>query len=342
MQFAGRCRSSTSGLCRETVVNFYFRATSLSPCYVRSRHRRLDRPLSRAEKDLPVDESKPGSDALTVPLIDQTTIEPEAPPTDVRVLAVVAVARHHGVELRPADFRFSADEEVPSPARLVSWARDAGLYAKADRVRWKSLFKLQGTGNPVPPLVLLFKDGTAAMMVGSDQARGVVWLRDPRTASTEDPVPVDELRLSEVWGGEVLLIRTLRATAVSDKPFTLGWLLNLVLVEKRSLRDISIASITLSALTIMPPLLVMSVVDRVVQHRSVSTLVLLATILGITTLYETLIGYARREIVQVVSTRVDAKLNVHIFDRLLGLPRLLRAQPSRANQLPPGAGLEGA
>ncbi len=267
-----------------------------------------------------MDESNPGSDAVTVAPIDQTTIEPEAKATDVRVLAVVSVARHHGVELRASDFRFADDEAVPSPARLVSWARDAGLYAKADRVRWKSLFKLQGTGTTLPPLVLLFRDGTAGLMVGSDQARGIIWLRDPRTSSTEDPVPVDELRLSEVWGGEVLLIRTLRATAASDKPFTLGWLLNLVLLERRSLRDISIASITLSALTIIPPLLVMSVVDRVVQHRSVSTLVLLATILGITTLYETLIGYCRREIVQVVSTRVDAKLNVHIFDRLLGLP----------------------
>ena len=69
-----------------------------------------------------------------------------------------------------------------------------------------------------------------------------------------------------------------------------------------------------------PPLLVMTVVDRVVVHRSMSTLVLLSVILVITTLYETLLGYARRELVQVVSTRVDARLNLHIFDRLLGLP----------------------
>ncbi|MGI4950729.1 MAG: peptidase domain-containing ABC transporter [Janthinobacterium lividum] len=267
-----------------------------------------------------MDESSKGDDALIVPPIDQTTIEPETAPVDARVLAVVAVARHHGVELRPGDFRYAVDEDIPSPARLAAWAKDAGLYAKADKVRWRSLFKLQGTGTPVPPIVLLFRDGSAATMVGSNHERGIVWLRDPRSASTEDPVAVDELRLSEVWDGEVLLIRSLRAAAHSDQPFTLTWLLQLVLIEKRSLRDVSIASITLSALTIIPPLLVMSVVDRVVQHRSVSTLVLLATILGITTLYETLISYARREIVQVVSTRVDAKLNVHIFDRLLGLP----------------------
>ena len=256
----------------------------------------------------------------TTPVLDASTIEPDAATADQRLLAVVAVARHHGVELRAADFRAQVGEAVPSPASLADWARQSGLHAKAEKVRWRALFKLLGNQNPPPPVILLMNDGSAALMVGGNAQKNVVWLRDPRQSSGEDPVAVDELRLSEVWSGEVLLVRAARKQSLSDKPFTLSWLMSLVFLEKRSLRDISIASITISALTIVPPLLVMTVVDRVVVHRSVSTLVLLAVILGITTLYETLLGYARREIVQVVSTRVDAKLNVHVFDRLLGLP----------------------
>ena len=264
--------------------------------------------------------SGPSSDPASVPRIDQSTIEGDAPHVDSRILAVVAAARHHGTELRPVDYRVRDGETVPSPASLASWARDAGLYAKAERLRWKSLFKLQGTQNPPPPVILLLNDGSAALMVGASLQHNVVWLRDPRAGTAEEPVPVDQLRLSELWSGEVLLVRTMRAVSEAEKPFTLKWLMGLVFLEKRTLRDISIASITLSALTIIPPLLVMTVVDRVVVHRSISTLVLLAVILGITTLYETLLGYARRELVQVVSTRVDAKLNLHVFDRLLGLP----------------------
>ncbi len=233
---------------------------------------------------------------------------------------MVAVARHHGIDLHHTDYRAQASEAVPSPASLAAWAREQGLWAKADRLKWKQLLRLQGNANPPPPVVLLFKDGTAGVMVGTDVARQVVWVRDPRSSGTESAVPIDELRLAEAWGGEVILARRLRAEAESDQPFTLGWLLGLVAKEKGSLRDIGIGSITLSALTIVPPLLVMTVVDRVVTHHSYSTLVLLSVILGITAAYEALLGYARRELVQVVSTRVDAKLNVHIFDRLLGLP----------------------
>ena len=63
--------------------------------------------------------------------------------------------------------------------------------------------------------------------------------------------------------------------AAADAPFTLGWLAALVRHESRPLRDIAIASFTLSILTILPPLIVMTVVNKVLQFNSVSTLVLL-------------------------------------------------------------------
>jgi ATP-binding cassette subfamily B protein len=276
------------------------------------------------DKDLLVDHTDPGNgpsnDAIAIPRLDPSTIAAEGEPVDTRVLSVVAVARYHGVEMRAADFRPTIGEDIPSPASLAAWARSSGLHAKADRVRWRSLFKLQGGGNPQPPVILLMKDGTAAVMVASDLSRNIVWLRDPGGDAGQDAVPVDELRMDEVWGGEVLLIRATRAIAEADKPFSLGWLMSLVAKEKGAMRDVCIGSLTLSALTIIPPLLVMTVLDRVVTHHSMSTLVLLAVILGIATAYETLLGFARRELVQVVSARVDAKLNLHVFNRLLSLP----------------------
>ena len=73
-------------------------------------------------------------------------------------------------------------------------------------------------------------------------------------------------------------------------------------------------------LTIFPPLLVMPVVRPVLQFHSFSTLALLSMILGVIVIYETLLGYARRLIILVVGARLDAKLNLHVFNRLLRLP----------------------
>ena len=249
-----------------------------------------------------------------------TSGRPAAKAECLRLSAVVATARHHGTDLDPADYQARSDEAVPSAAALAEWARAQGLYAKTDRVRWKALPKLVGSTRPASPVILLFKDGTAGLMVGADPARNIVWIRDPRHSGDEQAVAIDEFRMANAWTGEVLLIRRARGTAEADRPFTLTWLLGLVMHEKRSLRDICFASIVISTLTIVPPLLVMSVIDRVVVHHSMSTLVLLSVILGIITAYETLLGFARRELVQVVSTRVDARLNLHVFNRLLSLP----------------------
>ena len=239
-----------------------------------------------------------------------------ADPTDTRLLAMIQAGRFHGMELDPGDFRAGADETGPSAASLSMWAQNAGMWARAVRLRWRHLMRLQETG----PVVLLFTDGSAGLLTGANAEHKVVFLKDPRAPGGDAAVAVDELRLMQVWSGEAVLLRANRGITEADAPFTLRWLAGIVLQEKRSIRDIGIASLTLSFLMIFPPLLMMTVVDKVLTHRSYSTLTLLAVILGVAVAYETLLGYARRLIVLVVGTRIDAKLNLHIFNRLLRLP----------------------
>jgi ATP-binding cassette, subfamily B, bacterial HlyB/CyaB len=233
-----------------------------------------------------------------------------------RVDTLVAVARFHGTVLDPKDFRVLKGEGLSSPAELVGWLRASGLWAKAVRLRWRHLLRVQSDA----PLVLLLNDGSAALLVAKDDAREVVFLKDPRASPGDPPVAVDELRLMQLWQGEALLVRRVRAASSEEEPFTLEWLSRLVLGESRNLREIMAASVTLSALQILPPFLVMVAIDRVLTHRSMSTLALIGLILALAVAYETLLGYARREIVEVMSTRLDARLNLHVFGRLLALP----------------------
>ena len=190
------------------------------------------------------------------------------------------------------------------------------MWSRAVRLRWRHLMRFHNTG----PVVLLFNDGTAGLLTGVNTEHKVVFIKDPTSPAADPPVPVDELRLSEVWGGDAVLLRANRGFAEADAPFSLRWLFGLVLQEKRSLREIGVASFALSILTIFPPFLVMTVVDKVLTHRSYSTLVLIAVIVGIAIVYETLLGYARRLIVLVVGARIDARINLHVFNRLLRLP----------------------
>lgn len=233
-----------------------------------------------------------------------------------RLKAILRAARYHGVDLDPNEFRPSGRSAIPTAADLAEWAQNAGMWARALRIRWSHLLRLQDTG----PVVLLFSDGGAALLTGASAERKVVFLKSPEAPDDAEATAIDELRLSAVWTGEAVLVRASRAYVAADAPFTFRWLAELVRHEGTPLRDIGIASLTLSVLTILPPLVVMTVVNKVLQFNSVSTLVLLSAVIAVVFVYEALLGHARRLIVNVVGARLDTKLNLHVFSRLLRLP----------------------
>ena len=190
------------------------------------------------------------------------------------------------------------------------------MWARAIKINWRHLFRFQES----EPVVLLFHGGTAALLTGANPEQKVVFLKDPLAPDGEPPIAVDELRLCKAWTGEAILVRASRGRGEADAPFTLAWITSVVMGERRSLIDIAIASLTISLLTIFPPFIVMAVVNRVLQFHSLSTLTLLSAVLAVIFLYETLLGHSRRLAVAVVSARLDAKLNLHVFNRLLRLP----------------------
>jgi ATP-binding cassette, subfamily B, bacterial HlyB/CyaB len=237
----------------------------------------------------------------------------EEPPIHPRLLAMIVAGRYHGLELDPNEFRGTPGD--PSAAALCTWAQNTGMWSRAVRLRWRHLMRFHNTG----PVVLLFTDGTAGLLTGVNTEHRVVLIKDPTAPAADAPVPVDELRLSEVWAGEAVLLRA-RGFVENDAPFSLRWLLGMVMLEKRSLRDIGVASFALSLLTVFPPFLVMTVVDKVLTHRSYSTLELIAVVVAVAIIFETLLGHARRSIVLVVGARIDARINLNVFNRLLRLP----------------------
>ena len=221
-------------------------------------------------------------------------------PAVIRLYATMAAARFHGVELDIRDFAAEPGEASPSPASLARWLTSQGVVAKGMRLRWRYLIRLRNT----PPVVLMFKDGSAGLMVSANAEKGIVWLRDPMGGEGDAPVPVDELRLSQVWTGDVLLVKRRVNESEADARFDLLWFAKMVMREKHVLRDIAFSSMVLSVLQVFPALIVMQVLDRVVNYHSMATLISLTSFVIILTFYEILLSYARRELSLILSTRL--------------------------------------
>lgn len=232
------------------------------------------------------------------------------------LVGALAIARYHGIDLDPTTFRLDPATPVPSPAVLVEWIREQGMWAKAVRLKWQQLLRLETTG----PVLLLMKDGGAVLMVEADAARNVIFVKEPTISGGGATVPVDELRLSQVWDGEVVLIRSQRSDEEQDVSLSFGFLTKLVMQERGILRSVAFASLIITFLTIAPILIVFSAVQRVLEYGSMSTLLLVTIILIVAIILDAILTHARGNLLQVVSTRVDAKIQLFVFKRLLSLP----------------------
>jgi HlyB family type I secretion system ABC transporter len=237
-------------------------------------------------------------------------------PLQARLAAVMGVARYHGVELDPHAIRLDSGEESPSPPVLIEWLKESGLWARGIHTTFRQLLKIDDPA----PIILLLDDGGAAMVVGRNKHEGVLYLRDPRGLPSEPHVAVDELRLKQVWSGGTLLIRAKREGNEDEMPFDLNMLARMVWQEKRILRDIAISSITITVLTIMPIFMVMSTINIVVQYKSMNTLVMIILLLVVVVGFEMILTACRKILEVVLATRLDCRLNLLIFDRLLTLP----------------------
>ena len=137
------------------------------------------------------------------------------------------------------------------------------MWSRAVRLRWRHLMRFHDTG----PVVLLFTDGTAGLLTGVNAEHKVVFVKDP-TRSGGRCAGCGRRAAAEPRCGPARRCCCAPAAAIAeaDAPFSLRWLLGLVMQEKRSLREIGLASLALSILTIFPPFLVMTVVDKVLTH----------------------------------------------------------------------------
>ena len=243
---------------------------------------------------------------------------PASTVSEARLAALQEAARRLG-----ADFGSGTRAETlgASPADLAKAAEDIGLHAKALRLRWRDLTRLaSGAVEGSVVAILMLRDGGAAILAGAAADGNALFLVEPLAARDSPPAPVDEVRLASYWDGGVVLIRRRRGSGADDAPFTLIWLAREVLRERQLFRDIGIASLVLSALILVPPIIWMTVVDRVLVYQSLPTLVLLAGGVAIAIIYETMISHSQRHLVMLSAARIDGRLQLHIFRRLLGLP----------------------
>ena len=126
--------------------------------------------------------------------------------------------------------------------------------------------------------------------------------------------------LEEAWDGRLILMTRRASLTDLGRRFDIGWFLGAMRKYRRLLGEVLIASFFLQVFALVSPLVFQVVIDKVLTHRSMSTLDVLIVALVAISIFEAILGALRTYLFSHTTNRIDVELGARLFRHLLALP----------------------
>jgi subfamily B ATP-binding cassette protein HlyB/CyaB len=222
---------------------------------------------------------------------------------------------------------------------LISAARALDFRIQQRRYAFDSLGSLAMPClvvlKPTPSDIPVPNEGSASHLPDDQPSRGRLALLCQFTdsqagvfhAGSNTPTLYPRPEFESLYAGTVFMIAA-APEAVSDpdavsgrpKAFGFRWFVPELLKHRRVWRDVLAASLVIQLLALATPLFTQVVIDKVVTHRSHSTLMVIAIGMAIFLVFSSLLTWVRQYLVLHTGNRVDAVLGAAVFEHLLKLP----------------------
>ena len=235
--------------------------------------------------------------------------QPQSQQTDPGLTALVMLLRFQGVGADPDQIRhrFGRDRR-PGDAALRQGARAQG--ARASKTNWERL-----AGHAFARIAAL-RDGGFLMLGKASDGQGLV-----QRPAQPRPGRDDAGRARGGLGPAIIVLMTRRAGLVDlTRRFDITWFLGAIHKYRSLLGEVLVASFFLQLFALVSPLFFQVVIDKVLVHRSLSTLDVLVIGLVAISVFETILGMLRTYLFAHTTNRIDVELGARLFRHLLALP----------------------
>jgi ATP-binding cassette, subfamily B, bacterial HlyB/CyaB len=223
--------------------------------------------------------------------------------------ALVMLLRFHGVTADPAQIRHQFGTNTIGVAEMLRCARQFGLKARAATTRWDRLPR-----TPLPGIAAL-RNGSFLLLGKASTDKIMVQAPD-----CSRPTLMTRAELEAAWDGRVVLMTKRAALTDLARRFDINWFLGAIHKYRRLLSEVLVASFFLQLFALVTPLFFQVVIDKVLVHRSVSTLDVLVIGLVAIGLFETILGILRTYLFSHTANRIDVELGARLFRHLVALP----------------------
>jgi subfamily B ATP-binding cassette protein HlyB/CyaB len=234
---------------------------------------------------------------------------------DTGLFALFSVAAHYRIATDP--FQLAHDlglgSRLATGEDIVRAARRIGLNAKfARRQRVKRLMSA-----PLPAIIRV-RDGSYRVVLARTADGSRLRVGHPVTRIAEDAA-ADAVAAD--WDGEIILVtRRWGGAGVSPATFGMRWFLPSIWRYRRPLAQVLVASLFVQLFALVTPLFFQVVIDKVLVHKGLSTLIVIVVGLAAIGLFDVLLQYLRAYTLSHTTSRIDVELGSRLFDHLVRLP----------------------
>ena len=246
--------------------------------------------------------AEPEGDAIAT----ETRREP-----DTGLIGLVMLARFHNIaadaDQLAHDFRESGKNLTV--AQILLAAKQLGLKARQVRTELSRLAQ-----TPLPALAV-GKDGRFVILARIDGDQ--VLIHDP---GVERPQVLSAAEFSARWNNELILFTSRASLAGELAKFDFTWFIPAVVKYRKLLGEVLLVSFFLQLFALVTPLFFQVVMDRVLVHRGMTTLDVIAIGLLVVMLFEVALSGIRSYVFAHTTSRIDVELGARLFRHLLNLP----------------------
>jgi ATP-binding cassette, subfamily B, bacterial HlyB/CyaB len=209
-------------------------------------------------------------------------------------------------------------------SRLIEVASEFGLSAERARLDWEAL-----RSRPFShPLLLILKNSNVVTLMG-------VRREGAEEVAISDPLHRDgeifflaRTDLERAWDGAALVIKPLPPSK-EDASFGFSWFTRKLFAERKLLRDIVVAAMTMYMIALSVPIFFQLLVDKVVPNQAFSTLYAITAGVVVLILFDGGFNYLRSYLLAFITRKLDHVIANETIDHLLKLPiDFFHANPS--------------
>jgi subfamily B ATP-binding cassette protein HlyB/CyaB len=229
--------------------------------------------------------------------------------TGLIALEIIAKVNGINIDLRSIVRKHGISESEITKEELLFIAREAGFKAKIKKIELTASEKY-----PFPAIFILTNNTFGAILkVDYTEQKALIFIPEEKNAREVSFDKYDELSNGEI----IFLSHKLINEQIK---FSFKWFYVEIMKYKRIISEVMLGSFVVQLFGLVTPLFTQVILDKVIVHRSLSTLNVLGIAFIAVAIFELLLNLARNYIFTHTANKIDAKLGAKLFRHLFALP----------------------